>query len=547
MAKNSAPFNIPEKQTALSSGKVLLSISSGVLLTASFPPVNLSFLSWFALVPLLKSIENESSSRAFKLGLMTGTVHYLTLMYWIVVVLGRYGNLNAFLSAVPCLLLCLYLALYIAAFSLMTACSRDSRFFLLFLGSFWVGLEYIRAKFLSGFPWCLLGYTQYRHLNLIQIADIFGVYGLSFLIVLVNGLIYCLLFRNRKTKNDLTGRRFLKWETPIIVLLVGGTLAYGHYRLSELQERKDSSRRVRVAVIQGNIDQSLKWDPAYQTRTLETYGRLTRAVHDFRPELILWPETAVPFFFQDNDKLSPEVVTIAEESGGILVFGSPAFKRTAGRIDYYNRAYLISADEEQLTKYYDKVHLVPFGEYVPFKRVLSFINRLVPAAGDFAEGDEIVTLEHDNLSIGALICFETIFPEIARAHTRKGANILVNLTNDAWFGKTSAPYQHLAMAVFRAVENRRTMIRAANTGFSATIGPQGKIMMRSNLFCEETLKASVSIPDSPLTVYTRFGDLFALSLLVICLIKSFSCLQRRKNNRHTSGRLTKLAIYFFNH
>jgi len=527
MAKNLTSYNTLEKHAPFSFTSLLLPILSGVLLTASFPPVNLSFLAWFALVPLFKSIENESPSRAFKLGFITGTVHFLTLIYWIVIVLGRYGDLGVLLSLFPCLLLCLYLALFIAVFSYLTAWIGEGPFFLLWTGSFWVGLEYVRAKFLTGFPWCLLGYTQYHHLNLIQLSDITGVYGLSFLILCVNGVIYHLIIRSRKTAKAQKSRSFLKWETLMIGVMVVGTLVYGYDRLSEWQVAEGSPEPVKSVIIQGNIDQSRKWDPAYQTKTLGTYHRLTRTTYDFKPDLIVWPETSVPFFFQDDTKMSTEVVSIAKEAGCAFVFGSPAYKQTKEGVNYYNRAYLISAREE-LPQCYDKVHLVPFGEYVPLKKILSFINRLVPAAGDFAEGDEIVTMHYRNLSIGVLICFEAIFPEIARVHVRKGANILVNLTNDAWFGRSSAPYQHLAMAVFRAVENRRPLIRAANTGFSAFIDARGEIIAQSDLFCEETLKASINISKSPPTFYSRFGDLFALSLLVICLIKFFAhWLQKR--------------------
>jgi len=531
MDKEDCCHKIAEKQTPLSYRKILLAVISGVLLTASFPPVNLSFLSWLALVPILKSLENEPPSRAFKLGFIAGAVHYLTLIYWIIVVLGRYGNLNFFFSSIPYLLLCFYLALYPALFSLMITFLWKSRFALILMGSFWVGLEYVRASFLTGFPWCLLGYTQYKQLHLIQIADLFGVYGLSFLIVLVNGLLYFLFFSTQRKNNTQTGRGFLKCEILITGLIAVATLVYGQYRLSEKQMEKASRPYIRAVVIQGNIDQSLKWDPTYQAATIATYQRLTRETFDFKPELIVWPETSAPFFFQDNAELSPKVVSIAKESGAALVFGSPAYKQVSGMIKHYNRAYLISPYDRRL-QYYDKMHLVPFGEYVPLKKFLYFINRLVPAAGDFAQGTETVSLDHDNLSIGILICFEAIFPELARDHAMKGANILVNITNDAWFGKTSAPYQHLAMAVFRAVENRRPMIRAANTGFSAFIEPQGKIIARSGLFTEETLKISLDISKHPLTFYTRFGDLFALLLLGISLIKTFSLIKRLRNLRY---------------
>jgi apolipoprotein N-acyltransferase len=495
---------------------VSLAILSGVMLTASFPPLRLSFLAFFALVPLLISIKNEPFSKAFKLGFIAGTTHYLTLIYWIVVVLSRYGNLSTLVSLGPFVLLCLYLGLYLAFFSGIAAWLMGSRFFLLSIASVWVGLEYVRAKLLTGFPWCLLGYTQYGHLHLIQIADLCGVYGISFLIILSNGLLYHLFFsRHDKIKGAL------RWEILSVLLLISGTYAYGHFCLKAGMVDKGPLRMVNAVVVQANIDQSLKWEPNYQTETIETYQRLTRAAYDLKPDLIVWPETSVPFFFQNDVKFAPKILSLVRESNSSILFGSPAYKRIHGKTKYYNRAYLITS-ADQPPQYYDKVKLVPFGEYVPLKRYLFFVSRLVPAAGDFEPGNRITPLKGKYFLPGILICFEAIFPELASTQTREGANILINLTNDAWFGKTSAPYQHLSMAVFRAVENRRPMIRAANTGFSAFIGPEGKIIELSSLFEEEVLKASIGISNSPLTFYARFGDLFAFSLLAISLIRILS-------------------------
>lgn len=531
MIINSLFNKLKHNTKSLTSRKALLSGLSGILLTASFPPLEFSFLAWFALVPLLISIHDESFSGAFKLGFIAGMVHYLSLIYWIVVVLGRYGNLNLVLSSFLCFLLCLYMALFIAFFALLNVSLRNSAFFALLTGSFWVGLEYFRTEYLIEFPWCLLGYTQYKNLYLMQSADILGVFGLSFLIVILNGLIARFFFHSRDNNRLKTGS--LKWEIPLICLIAFGILAYGHFRLSDGQKGNKSRQTLRALIVQGNIDQSLKWDPAYQTKTLETYHRLSRKCDDFKPELIVWPETAMPFFFQENGKLSQDLLSIAKEFEAAFIFGSPAYKRKADAVYYYNRAYLLPP-EGTPPQYYDKVHLVPFGEYVPFKTFLSFVSRLVSAAGDFAEGDEIVTINHNNLSIGVLICFEAIFPEIARVHTNEGAKILVNITNDAWFGKTSAPYQHLAMAVFRAVENRRPLIRSANTGFSAFIGPQGKIISRGELFREETLKSSLDISNSDLTFYTRYGDVFARILLILSIIKISTFLwQKRIKNRNS--------------
>jgi len=231
----------------------------------------------------------------------------------------------------------------------------------------------------------------------------------------------------------------------------------------------------------------------------------------------------VPFFFQNNIKFSPRVFKISKESGADLIFGSPAYIKEKNGIRYYNRAYLLSPTGT-VSGYYDKVHLVPFGEYVPLKRFLPFVQRLVQAAGDFASGKKIEPLKLHDFSAGILICFEVIFPELARIQAKKGAKILINLTNDAWFGMTSAPYQHLCMSVFRAVENGRPLIRAANTGFSAFIGPQGKIITRSDLFMEEILTQEVRLSNSSMRFYTLYGDVFAFSLLIISLIKVFHVL-----------------------
>ena len=257
---------------------------------------------------------------------------------------------------------------------------------------------------------------------------------------------------------------------------------------------------------------------------------ITQMENACNPGLIVWPETSLPFFYQDNLELSPMVDALSRESGAPLVFGSPAYSRIDGRVTYYNRAYLITP-EGSPPQYYDKVHLVPFGEYVPFKDLLFFVNRLVPAAGDFQPGGEVFPLKRGTLSLGTLICFEAIFPELARTHARQGATILINLTNDAWFGRTSAPYQHLSMAVLRAVENRIPLIRAANTGISAFVDHRGAIRARSELFNEQILTQALELPPPSPTFYTRFGDLFALSTLVLALLLSIGSFKGKERLR----------------
>jgi apolipoprotein N-acyltransferase len=510
--------------TPKSYDKWLLSILSGAMLTASFAPAKLGWLAWLALVPLLKGLQKEAPSRAFKLGLLAGFIHYVTLIYWILAVLEQYGGLNILLSASVLLILCLYLSLYFALFSYLVSSLRGAPFAALLTASVWVALEFVRAKLLTGFPWCLLGYSQYRYLDLIQISTLFGVYGVSFLIVLSNALIYALFFDRSFQKKG-----FLRWEVALASVMVFLTLAYGHLRLQVADPEGKGQRSIRAAVVQGNIDQSVKWDPAYQEKSILVYERLTRNTRPFRPDLVVWPETSVPLFFQDRTPFSRRITALARNLGTDLLFGSPAYRQGPAGTSYLNRAYHLSMEGE-ISGYYDKGHLVPFGEYVPLKRFLPFVHRLVPAAGDFIPGDRTAPLRLSSSSAGVLVCFEVIFPELARQRVEEGAQVLVNLTNDAWFGMTSAPYQHLSMAVFRALENGRPLIRAANTGISAFIGPRGKILDRAGLFTEALLTREVRLSDGrSRTFYTRYGDLFALFLSVISLITFFYVLCYKKS------------------
>ncbi len=505
---------MPEKQEKRGLERNLLAALSGFMLTASFPPGSLFWMPWVAFIPLFMALDGARPKEALKLGFLAGLAHYLTLIYWIVPVLNHYGNLNLFLSIGPFLLLCFYLSLFIAFFSWAYAKILYGMHFPWFhTASFWVAIEYLRAHLLTGFPWCLLGYSQYKHINLIQLSDITGVYGISFLIVLLNGILYALLFRPQ-----VKGKFMFGMEIALGAVLFSASIFYGFHGAGD-RSKKVKRPSLTYAVIQPDIDQSIKWDPLHQDKTMDTLERLTRSTFPSKPKMIIWPETALPFYYQNPSDLSERVSDLWRESKADLLFGSPAYRRTEKKFVYYNRAYLI--DAKGRTRSYDKVHLVPFGEYVPLKRFLFFAKRLVEGAGDFEAGSSITPLKTEDYLFGPLICFEAIFPELARIQARKGAQVLVNLTNDAWFGSTSAPYQHLAMAVFRAVENHRPIIRAANTGFSAFISPRGEILSRSELFREETLVKKIAPVSDHLTFYTRFGDLFALltcgvSLWVLC-------------------------------
>jgi apolipoprotein N-acyltransferase len=543
---------------------ILLAGLSGLMVTGSFAPINLDWIAWISLIPLLISLENKSLSDAFKIGLLAGLFHYLTLIYWIVTVLSRYGNISPILSLAALLLLSLYLSLYMAFFALVVVTFKKNRLSSLWGASTWVALEYARSYIMTGFPWCLLGYSQYSRLTLIQISDIAGVYSISFIIVLVNFAIYnvaSLIFKkkisahtieykpevtsydhsklNRKRKADPPARSTLRlstgspdrerWragnghafkrigiETIFTFSLVVCILVYGYSRLKEKGDNTSKGRELRAVVVQGNIDQSLKWDSDFQEETVSIYTKLSLESADFKPQLIIWPETALPYFFQDISHLSKEVFEVAKITNANILFGSPAYVKDKDSIFYYNRAYMIS--KNRVFDYYDKVHLVPFGEYVPLKKYIPFVHRLVPAAGDFSIGKKVQPIHSPDLTIGALICFETIFPDISRKFATQGAELLVNLTNDAWFGRTSAPYQHLSMAVLRCVESGLPMVRAANTGISAFILANGKIVDSSKLFAREILQKKIKLTHKK-TFYSQLGDIFAILLTIATIIK----------------------------
>ncbi|MBP8644670.1 MAG: apolipoprotein N-acyltransferase [Syntrophobacteraceae bacterium] len=489
----------------------LLSATSGILLTLGFPKGTLPLVSWFALVPLLIALRGRGWKEACGLGFLCGLLHFLTMLYWILYVVDHYGGLPLPVAASVLLLLCLYLAVYPALFALVAHLWEDSpRLWIFGLPGVWVALEWVRAHALSGFPWGNLGYSQTPFLTLIQVADVTGVYGLSWLLVCSNtALAGCLLWPPVR-----------KVALPLMCVLLGSTLIYGSWRLEQIRRFQSEVQPWYAAIVQGNIDQSKKWDPAFQQETLRRYGRLTRAAvgSELVPDLIVWPETATPFFYGVEENLTRQVNEIIAETGKPLLFGSPAITLAGGEPSFQNRAYLVSPTG-RIEGAYAKRHLVPFGEYVPFKKLLFFVHRLVQAAGDFSAGHDPAPIRFEKGALGVLICYEGIFPDLARSAVKHGAATLVNVTNDAWYGKTSAPYQHLEISRWRAIEFRRSLIRAANTGistlFDATGADHGRIPLDEEGFLVCPVR-SLGIQ----TLYASWGDFFAW----ICVVAAGSCL-----------------------
>ncbi|MGD9216323.1 MAG: apolipoprotein N-acyltransferase, partial [Desulfobacteraceae bacterium] len=384
----------------------------------------------------------------------------------------------------------------------------------------WVILEMARAWLFTGFPWALLGYSQYDHLLLIQVADLFGVYGLSGLILFSNAVLSLLVLAWLEVAwMDVTPSR--KTAATTAVGLIGALMAvsgYGAWRIHSIDSKVATSEDVKVAVVQGNIDQARKWDPAFQVLTTVKYRNLSLEPAAKEADLIIWPETATPFYLFDDKILSDMVIEGIKASNSRYIIGSPSYADGKEAMIFHNSAYLVSAQGQSKGKY-DKVHLVPFGEYVPLKRWLPFIDKLVAQVGDFKPGRKGDTLSWEGHHVGMLICYESIFPGLARAMVQNGAHLLVNITNDAWFGRTSAAFQHFSMAVFRAVENRRYLARAANTGISGFIDPCGRIVSPTALFQEAVVSQKVSLLKEP-SFYSRWGE-WPLGVAVLAMLLLF--------------------------
>jgi apolipoprotein N-acyltransferase len=481
---------------------ILLSLLSGILLILSFPNFDLEFLAWFALVPLLYSIEGKGLAQSFKLGFLTGIVSFLGILYWIIVAVHTYGNVPLILSGLILLLLVVYLSLFIGVFTFLTRLIQVHLRIqtILFAPILWAALEYLRSFLLSGFPWANLGYSQYLNLPFIQMADLTGPYGLSFVILLVNVTLFGILHQWSK-------KTFPFKEVITTAIIILGFLIYGYMKIAAIDRQMLQNPPLKIGLVQGNIDQSIKWDESFQKETMKIYERLSLKVAEGKPDLIIWPETATPFFFQDAKEYQPFVLDIPKRTNTFLLFGTPSYKIQKGKVNHYNSAYLLSPSGELVGKY-DKIHLVPFGEYVPMQDLLFFIGSLGEGIGDFKSGGEIYNFSIPQGRFGVLICFEIIFPDLCRRFVKKGANFLVTMTNDAWFGKTSAPYQHFSMAIFRAVENRVFIARAANTGITGFIDPRGKISKQGGIFTEEAMNGMIRLSKDK-TFYTLYGDVFA--------------------------------------
>jgi apolipoprotein N-acyltransferase len=481
-----------------------LALSSGALLALSFPRFGHPAVAWAALAPLLVALARwphgaVSPSRGFWLGWTTGAVYFTGTLYWLSDVMVTFGGLPPVAAWPVALLLVAYLSIYTGIFGwlLARALRRFGPGALWLAPPLWTGTEFLRGWLFTGFPWVTFGYSQATVLPIVQLASVGGVALISLLLVTGSASL---------AVAALGDRRQAVRAVALSAGLVAAAAGWGQWRIAR-GELASTGPVLRVGIVQGNVAQSQKWDPAHAREIFQRYLDLTRRVARGGARLIVWPESATPFSFEEEPEGREAVLGLAREVSAWLVLGSNQIER-GSPARYYNAAFLVSPAGQQAAVY-RKVHLVPFGEYVPLRSLLFFARPLVDGIGDFAHGREVTPLEIDGRRVSTVICYESVFPYLAReAVTRHGSQLLTAITNDAWYGWSSAPFQHFEQGAVRAVEFGRYFVRAANTGISGIVDPYGRVVASRGLFETATLDADVRLLDGR-TAYATIGDSFA--------------------------------------
>jgi apolipoprotein N-acyltransferase len=499
-------------------GRWLLPVAAGAATALAFPPFNISQMAWFSLVPLLFAVENCDWGEAFRRGYIAGLVFFGMTVWWLVHV------------TVPgAVAVIAFLALYFGAAAVVfaTACARIAKTnaasdgehgdtVIQNLGAAvvgtacWVTLEWVRGCFpLGGFPWNFLGVSQWQATPLIQFANVTGVYGVSALLCFVNHAFYFTIRRLVRQMGRATVTRRLHWEFYVAMLLVCLALWHG---IAEIRSGSGQpSRTLHLGLVQPDIPQTLKFDPDERGLILGRHRQLTEALLADHLDLIIWPETAIPWAVQYDPESIELVTNILARSKAHLLTGFFDNRRPK----MFNAAILFTP-QPAISAIYRKIHLVPFGEYIPLRHVWSPLLRKIGPKDydvddffDLSAGQEYTVFDVRGFRFGAVICYEDTVPDLYRRFVQHDVDFMVNLTNDAWFKTSPELETHLANAVFRAVENRRPLVRATNNGVTCVVSEHGFIAARCAPFRDNSLSVALPLPtDHAQTFYTRHGDLF---------------------------------------
>ncbi|HEU5195791.1 MAG TPA: apolipoprotein N-acyltransferase [Methylomirabilota bacterium] len=494
-------------------GQTLLLLGSAFVLALAFPRTDWEAAAWFTLTPLFVVALRSRPRIAFAWGWLYGLTFFLVLLRWLDYTFRTYSAIPWPLTWAPLFLLAAWCGMFVAIVSglLSLVAHRGSPgWALLIAPCLWVGAEWVRGHLFGGFPWGTLGYSQYLRLPIIQVAELGGVHAVSFTLVAVNAA--------------LAGALLLSWGRAMTGLglagaLIAAVLGFGHSRLAGPPRPAEAQ----IALMQPAIEQPLKWDPNHAAVTLRIYLELTRQAAAGRPDLIVWPETAAPAPIRRDAGLLATLQRLAGQLGVPLLIGSIDVED--GRPPKLrNTAFLV--DERGIRERYDKIHLVPFGEYVPLSGVIGFVRGWAEFIAELEPGTRAVVFAGPPAPFGIVICYEGIFPDLFREFVNDGARVMVNMTNDGWFGRTSGPAQHLTMYPLRAVEHRIAVVRAANTGVSAFIAPTGQIVRHLGLFDRGVLTDRVPLRDGR-TLFTRLGDWVAWLSLAVSAAAVGAALRRR--------------------
>ena len=519
-----------------------MAIIFGMILSAAFAPFEYSWLAWIGLIPIIH-LTFLPNHRSWSLGYAFGFGHFVSTFAWLkeVFILAPLG-LAAVCAIFPAFWLflskCLMKNLQISpthdllpkndpSVNIDVEFSAWKLSFLVFAISFiWCGMEWCRSWFLSGFPWNQLGISQWRNLFVLPLCRYTGVYGISFFIVLVNTIIYFSLYQWKIARVER--KLSIIWIVPPTLLAL-----ISMWILQKPYENPSDHDTIKVAAIQGNIPQIRQWNSEQLDLALEVYTALTKQiVKDRKPDLVVWPETAIPASLIYNEQCLLELKNLFEEIKTPMIAGTISY-RFPSDFDQskewpktFNSALLFNESGEVINSY-DKIHLVPFGEYIPFEEYLPWLVEWIGMGRSLTEGREYTVIPFLNdAMIGINICFEDIFPEISSRMVLSGANLLLVITNDAWFRESSGSRQHLAHTVFRAVENFRPVLRNGNNSDTCLILPNGEVVdllydsENRNRFVRNARVYQVPIwSNPPVTFYSRYGNCFA----VVCFVVTVGC------------------------
>lgn len=518
-----------------------------------------------ALLPLLvalgrvpRGFERPRPFRTFLLGWLTGITYFWGTLYWLIDVMVIFGGLAYILAVILAGLLILYLALFPALFAVVVGYARRQLGVgALMLAPFvWTATELGRGFFLTGFPWVPLGNSQVTILPIAQLASVIGVFGLSALVAApaaaaAYGIHYGSddsYFRSRSRSR--ASEQFARWSMlGAVCVLIAGVALWGKMRV-DASELLRQGTALKVGIVQGNIAQQDKWKAAWRDRILSTYLDGSAKVAGEGASLIVWPEASMPFLFEEDPMRAAQVRQVARDTGAFMLLGGDQVVRSRVpnvKDRWYNSAFLLRPDGG-VAGTYKKMQLVPFGEYVPFANIFTFAGPIVESVDNFTAGDRVDLLRASvtpaggtpagappeaaagtnghtpSIALTTAICYEAVFPGLGGQAVRAGSQLLTTITNDAWYGTSSAPFQHFEQASMRAIEQGRYLVRSANTGISGVVDPYGRVMARTEMFVPATFTAEVRLLE-PWTLYARIGDAFAYACVTLTVLAFLASLR----------------------